>query len=370
MLREQKNLRIVILMFIGLAMYKAIDNYPKILDFIGVFISLMMSFIWAFFIAYLLNPAMLYMENKFKLNRKLSLGIIYALVVGILALSIIFISPKITKSSGELIAGIPKHATTMKTWLENDIINSKNFKDLGITKYIDSNMDNIISGIMTSLDIGVNGIVSSVISFTSGFFKFILGLIISIYILADKEKFQNSISRSLYAFFGREKTDSLISFSKEVDVIFSNFIIGKLIDSTIIGMICFVGMYFIIKAPYALLLSIIIGVTNMIPYFGPFIGAVPAVIITLFFDPIQALWVALFIFLLQQFDGLYLGPKILGDKVGVTPFWIILAIVIGGGFFGVVGMFLGVPFVAAARIVFQRWVDNKLIEKNIDLKKN
>jgi predicted PurR-regulated permease PerM len=139
-----------------------------------------------------------------------------------------------------------------------------------------------------------------------------------------------------------------------------------MIDSLIIGLICFAGMW-ALKAPYALLMSIIIGVTNMIPYFGPFIGAVPAIIITLFSSPVTAIWVAVFILILQQLDGYIIGPFILGDSVGLSPFWIILAILIGGGLFGVLGMLICVPVMAIVRNQFSRYINKRLDEKNLSL---
>ncbi len=154
----------------------------------------------------------------------------------------------------------------------------------------------------------------------------------------------------------------------EVDEIFSKYIIGKMIDSLIVGIICFMGLWFL-KAPYALLMAIIVGVTNMIPYFGPFIGAVPAVIITLFTSPITALWVTLFIIVLQQLDGYIIGPFILGDSVGLSPFWIILAILIGGGLFGILGMLICVPVMAVVRNMFSRYINRRLDEKSLSFEK-
>jgi predicted PurR-regulated permease PerM len=194
----------------------------------------------------------------------------------------------------------------------------------------------------------------------------IFGFIISIYILKDKEIFIQSSKKFLYALFNKSSVNTFLSFGKEVDSIFSRYIIGKAIDSTIIGLLCAIGMS-LLDAPYGLLISLIVGVTNMIPYFGPFIGMIPAFFITLLFDPIKALWVLLFVFILQQFDGFYLGPKILGEKVGVSPFWIILAVTLGGGTFGVLGMFLGVPIIAIAKILIERFIEKRLKTKDIHL---
>src|SRR5690606_8042174 len=143
------------------------------------------------------------------------------------------------------------------------------------------------------------------------------------------------------------------------------FFVGKIIDSFIIGLLCFIGCL-IMKVPYALLISLIVGVTNMIPYFGPFIGMIPAAVITLFESPIKALWVTIFIFALQQFDGLYLGPKILGIQVGMKPLWIITAILIGGGFFGVWGMLFAVPIAAVIRSLLRKYIKRQYEIKGLN----
>lgn len=178
--------------------------------------------------------------------------------------------------------------------------------------------------------------------------------------LKDKEKIIRGIKRLIYASIGNDKGESLLSYCKEADKVFSSYIIGKTIDSAIMGILCFIVLE-IMRVPYAILISIIFGVTNMIPYFGPFIGTIAGAIIVVFSNPMLALWVLIALFLLQQFDGWVLGPKILGDAVGLSPLWIIFAIIVGGGLYGVFGMFLGVPFVAIIKI----WVD-RIIEKRLE----
>ena len=161
-----------------------------------------------------------------------------------------------------------------------------------------------------------------------------------------------------------EKAQKIIAIAAEGHATFIQFFVGKFIDSTIIGIICFVGLS-ILRNPYALLLSVIVGVFNMIPYFGPILGAIPAVIITLFTGFMPAVFVGIFIFILQQFDGLVLGPKILGDSIGLSPFWIISGILIGGAVWGPLGMFFASPIVAVILNNLSRWVDKRLRERNI-----
>jgi predicted PurR-regulated permease PerM len=183
----------------------------------------------------------------------------------------------------------------------------------------------------------------------------------------DKTILLKSAEKILRAIFADQKVNNLKRFCKKADSIFGKFIVGKAIDSLIIGGICFIGLI-ILKIRYPLLISIIVVVTNMIPYFGPIIGAAIAFVITSFYNPIQGLWVLIFVFLLQQFDGMILGPAILGDKVGVRPLWIIFSVALGGSLFGVIGMFLGVPAIATIRVLIVYFVNRKWKKKKIKFK--
>lgn len=364
--RKIPYLNLIPILIIAFILFKLINQVNVFLTGFYFVTSLLTPFFWALGIAYLLNPLMLYFEKQFKLNRTLSILLIYLLVVGIIVLGITIIFPRMVKSIGELLKELPYYIDTTEEWVTHQMENLVLFDKYGIQATVERHLTDLIEQISSYLNLFLTTLISELITATSGFFKFIIGLIMSIYLLKDKESFIYNIKRLIYAILKPEKATALMQFGGEVDQIFSKYLIGKTIDSTIIGIICFVGLNFL-KAPYFLLLSIIVGVTNMIPYFGPFIGMIPATIITLFYDPIKALWVLLFIFILQQFDGLYLGPKILGQQVGVGPFWIITGIIIGGGFFGVMGMLLAVPFVAVAKMLLEKYIDKNLKIKNIDM---
>ena len=192
--------------------------------------------------------------------------------------------------------------------------------------------------------------------------QFIMAIFIAFYMLLDKERFSLKAKKGIYTFFPKEKADVILRSAIRTHHIFQNFIVGKAVDSLIIGILAFIGLN-LMKAPYPLILSLIIGVTNMIPYFGPFIGAIPAILITLLIDPPLAIAVGIFVLILQQFDGNYLGPKILGNSVDLNPLWIILAVLIGGAFMGPVGMFVGVPVFATIKTFASEYVNRKYIEK-------
>ena len=192
----------------------------------------------------------------------------------------------------------------------------------------------------------------------------VIALIVSIYILMDKKILLGTVKASIYAFLPQKRIPYIMDTLKECNDIFGGFVIGKAIDSLIIGVLCFIVMT-ILRLPYTLLISLIVGITNMIPYFGPFIGAVPGAIVMLMVSPLKAVIFIIMIFALQQFDGLYLGPKILGQSVGLRPLWIIVAITIGGSIAGVLGMFLGVPIMAVLRYLVMRTLKQRLEEREV-----
>ena len=194
-------------------------------------------------------------------------------------------------------------------------------------------------------------------------YNVLMGLVISIYIILDSRKLKRSVKKIIYAISPKDKEQEVWNTLKQCNHIFNGFLFGKVIDSLIIGIICLIAMS-VLRLPYALLLSLIVCITNMIPYFGPFIGAVPGVLIYLFIDFRLAIIFAVMIFILQQFDGLYLGPKILGDQTGIKPLWVIFGITVGGAYFGVMGMFLGVPAVAVLMYLVNLFLNKKLKKKN------
>lgn len=259
---------------------------------------------------------------------------------------------------------IPSYIRVTKRWLSTRPNKLQELDRLGFLSQIQSTLDDIIIKASESLTPILNKTVTQVISLTSGFANFILGSIISIYILKDKEIFAKNVRNLTFAVFPTHRAKTLVEIQKDVKTAFSKFFVGKMLDSLIIGILCFIGLL-IMRIQYALLISLIVGVTNMIPYFGPFIGMIPGAILTLFDSPFKALWVVIFIFLLQQFDGLYLGPKILGIQVGLKPFWIITAILIGGGFFGVWGMLFAVPVASVVKSLLTKYVDKQLKIKDI-----
>ena len=201
----------------------------------------------------------------------------------------------------------------------------------------------------------------SVVSFLK---DLLVGVIVSIYLLATKERFGAHSRALLYSVVSEPRYQATLHAVKKMDTIFSGFVRGKLLDSLIIGILCFI-VCSILKMPYAPLVSVIVGVTNIIPFFGPFLGAIPSAFLILLVSPLKCLYFIIFILVLQQFDGNILGPKILGNSTNLSSFWVIVAILVGGGFFGVAGMFLGVPLFACVYACVKFWSEKRLHQKGV-----
>lgn len=365
--RKIPYLNLLPVIIISMLLYKFINNVDSLMAGVDSFFSLISYFIWGFAIAYLLNPAVVGLEKRFKIKRLLSIIIVYTLVLTAITFAIIFISPRIARNIGEISSNIPYYISKTQKWLIQTSKDMQLLERFDVVSYLEQNLASIGRQVSNILNSSLTIIVLNTINVTSALIDFMFGLVVSVYMLKDKEILLRSIKKFLYAFIDKVKVDSFIEVANEMHIHFSKYILGKSLDSFIIGVLCLIGLY-MLKAPYALLISLIVGVTNMIPYFGPFVGMIPAGIITLFASPPKVIWVLLFILLLQQFDGWFLGPKILGDVVGLSAFWVIASIVIGGKVFGVMGMLLGVPAAAVIQLFLGRYINKSLKAKDIDIK--
>ena len=361
---------IVALVAIIAIIFLMIANWGVVLAVIGKFLSILMPFLLGFFFACFINPLVKRVHSLLnrmkpgkgaKIKKAFSVIISYVVVIGVITVLLIYIIPQIKESIGELGNTIQDGYQYMITH-QKELNEKIPFIGLGggieyikefAYKKIMSNGSEILPYVYH---------VSSSLLTTS--YNVLMGLVISIYIILDMKKLKRSARKVVYALSPKKKEQEVWQTMKQCSHIFNGFLIGKMIDSLIIGILCLIAMS-ILKLPYALLLSLIVCITNMIPYFGPIIGAIPGVMIYLFIDIRYAFIFALMILILQQFDGLYLGPKILGDQTGIKPLWVIFGITVGGAYFGVMGMFLGVPVVAVIMYLLQLFLDKKLKKKNI-----
>ena len=345
-------------------------NWGTVWLALGKLIGILMPFIFGFFFAYLIKPLVglirkglnLISPGKgIKVKRMISVLISYLVVIGVLAIIIIYIYPQVRDSARDMGKSVQQGYKYMVTH-EKEINDMIPFMDIsGVIEYVkDFLYDKIINHGSDWFPYLYQ--LSSSLFVT--LYNVIMGLVISIYIILDTKKLKIGLKRIVYAISPKKREAEYWETLKQCNHIFNGFLLGKVIDSLIIGIICLIAMS-ILQLPYSLLLSLIVCITNMIPYFGPIIGAVPGVFIYLFVDPRLAIVFAILILVLQQFDGLYLGPKILGDQTGIKPLWVIFGITVGGAYFGVLGMFLGVPTVAVFMYLVNLLVDKKLKKKKI-----
>lgn len=360
------------LVFICTLIIVAVINLGTTIDIIGRFLTIVAPFIFGFFFAYLIRPIVVTLEKPLKkikkgkgekIKRVISIVVSYLIVIGALTVIIVYIFPQMKNSVKDIGNSVKNGYNYVTNHLDEmnamiPIINLGN-----VIEYI---QNNLIDKLMSNSGTIVPFVYRFSSSVLTSLYNIFMGLVISIYMIIDGQKLKNSIKRIIYAVSPIEKAPAICKTISKCNHIFNGFLFGKAVDSLIIGILCFIAMS-ILQLPYSLLLSVIVGITNMIPYFGPIIGAIPGFVIYLFIDPKLSLVFAIMILILQQFDGLYLGPKILGDLTGIKPLWVIFGIVIGGAYFGAVGMFLGVPTVAVFMYLADLFIESKLKKKKIDL---
>ena len=351
---------LIISILVILILFKLIDNADIFINIIKKFISLSMSFIYGVVIAYVLTPIVKLFEKKAKLNRGLSIALTYAILIGSITLLALYAIPNLIDNIKEIGSNIPNYITSIEDMI-NKVIGQEEINNFINTTGANININTYVDKVGQIIIGALEGSVMKMVSLSSIIIQFIIGLLVAIYILMDKERLLFECKRLMYLILKKQKSDRIIEFIQTYNSMIVTYIGIKAIDSTIIGILAFV-LLTIVNSEYALLLAILVGITNMIPYFGPFIGEILRFLINVFVSPMKGVVVFLALFALQMFDGWYLDPKLIGNKVGVRPFWIIYAVVIGGGFFGPIGMLLASPTAATIKIYYKKILDkNKVI---------
>ncbi len=367
-------LYILLVIFFGTIIYMLINNWTDTKEFIYNLFGVLSPFFVAVLIAYFVSPIVVKYQGLIlkyitkgghkKLAKVLAMVFAYITFVGFIIIAFVFVIPQTGESISELASNVPAFYSHILNWL----------KELH-QKYpaIDVNIvtDRLNEMVPDIVDYGTNivgnivpMIFSVSVSIVRGLVNILLALFISVYMINGQDLFRYQAKRLVYALFEEEKGDVICDTFRECNDIFSAFLISKAVDSLIIGCICCVLMN-ILRLPYSVLISVIVGITNMIPYFGPFIGAVPGVLIYLCTSPKQTIIFVIMILVLQQFDVLVLGPRLLGQSTGLNPMWVIFAITVGGAYFGVLGMFIGVPVVAVAGFLANKFIKYKLQGRDI-----
>jgi len=350
-----------------IAFYLLLNNLGYFLGRIGIFINILSPFAGGIVIAYILDPmvkffyARLFKEKKS--TRGFAILLAYAVAILLLMLLAWLVVPQIVNSIGMLFTNFPSYIQGVQEMLL--YVQSEYGIDLQqATKMLDDS-EAMVKEIYAMATNAMPQIVASIGSVASNFVAIFTSIAASIYMLADKNHLLHQLRTLAHAFLPEKVASNTLRICHYANVNFTGFFVGKIIDSAIIGVITFVAMT-ILRLDFAVLISVFIGITNIIPVFGPFIGAIPSVFILLLIDPLQAVIFCVLILIIQQLDGNFIGPKILGSSIGISALWILFSIVVGGDLFGIVGMVVGVPVFATLYGLAQEFVHYALDKRGID----
>ena len=356
------------------------------LNYIGVvrkalatLIKILSPFIWGLVIAYLLNPLVRLLQRKVfgplcaKIFAKKAtkgsgiarvLSVVFAEIFMLAVITGLFflIIPQLYSSIETIVINSPTYIESLTTWatklltdypeIRNYVTQTIGDVNTDIVTWLQSTVLPTLGNVLSNVGTGVRYVVTAV-------YNLVIGIIVSIYILGNIESFQASAKRLLYSLMSVESAKRFLDALRFTDRTFIGFLTGKLLDSAIVGLICYIACV-LMDMPYALLVSVMIGVTNIIPFFGPLLGAIPSAIIILMVDPLKCLIFVVFVILLQQLDGNFIGPKILGSSVGINGFWVMFSIILGAGLFNFWGMLLGVPVFVVIYTFIKEGVDKRL----------
>lgn len=359
--------------------YYGIFHMKTLITGIQTFLGIMAPIIYGVILAYLLSPLINLFEQKLiypqlakreiHLQKKgqkairwicvlFSMFLFWVIIYGL----IMMVLPQLIRSIMSIIYSFPYYVKVIEKWLNSFVehgwkLNSETI-DM-INQYSSQAQEYLTTNILPQMQNILKNVSAGIFDILIFMKNFLIGAIVALYVLADKEKFVAKSKMVVYAVFPSKWANLLIHSMRFTHKTFGGFIYGKLLDSAIIGVLCYIGTL-LLHMPFALLVSVIIGVTNIIPFFGPYIGAIPCILLILVVNPLKGLYFAIFILLLQQFDGNILGPKILGETTGLSSFMVIVAILIGGGLFGIPGMIAGVPVFAVIYAMLWRLIDHSL----------
>lgn len=361
-----------------LLFYDIVFRSSIVLEYGAIFVKIIAPVLYGAAMAYLLAPTVNWIERFVAPQAKkmgqqktwlraVSILITWMLVVALLYALMMVLIPELYKSVLQLIANGENYYKQILAWAMNLLENNPDFAawaEQVIQEYYNDALLWVSEQVLPQVEVAIQAVTGGVVGVFVFLKNLLVGIIVSIYLLAAKERFAATSCKLCYAFLPERRAALVIRGAKSTDRIFSGFVRGKILDSLIIGILCFIFSS-IFKFPYAPLVSLVVGVTNVIPYFGPFLGAIPSAFLILLDSPIQCFYFCIFILALQQFDGNILGPAILGETTGLSSFWVIVAILLGGGLFGVMGMFLGVPAFACIYTAVRTYSAYRLKQKGL-----
>lgn len=351
---------------------------------LGKIMKILEPIIYGLVIAYLLGPIASFWRRKLLavlkkrmknvqraegLAKGLAIAISLLLAGFIVSGLVLLVFPRLIESIKGIIDAFPFYVEQIQGFVERAVYSSPELQAWTGEVYtrMMAHMESWISTeLIPKMNVLLSGLTTGIIGVFNSLFNLLIGVIVSVYVLMSRDKFVGQGKKILYAVLRPNAANNIITILRQSNRIFGGFISGKLIDSLIIGVICFIGLY-VMKTPYMVLVSVIVGVTNIIPFFGPYIGAIPSAFLILLVDWKQCIYFVIFIVILQQIDGNIIGPKILGNSTGLSAFWVVFAILLGGGLFGFAGMLLGVPVFAVIYYMIKTFVEWRLRIKKLPI---
>lgn len=362
---------------LSITFYLAVSRMDITASFLNKLKNLLLPFAYGFSFAYIINPMFNWYENsvfdfvskkKDRPRIKMYLSLVFTyLTVFVIALifikiilpqfsdSVVAIKENVQQNANNIIYTIKRFA--IEWGMPPEMVNAEVNEIIAYaSEFFTKSSEFISKALPYVFDITKN--------FATTIINIVIGIIVSVYVLTSKKRIISKSKKFIYAFFPKASSDRFLEITRKSNATFSGFITGKIIDSAIIGLLCFVCML-IFRFPYPVMISVIVGVTNVIPYFGPLIGAIPCVLIILLIDPLKGVGFGIFILVLQQIDGNIIGPKILGQSTGLSPMWVMFAVIVGGGLFGFMGMFVGVPVFAVVYSLVNELINNRLKKRGL-----
>ena len=375
-----KHMDLIPILIVAFLLFKLVfSTNISISTAIDLLYSCVSYFIYGLVVAYFLNPLVTFIEKKViketdtykskNTKRSVIIASVYFVVIGLIAVFFVAIIPAIISAATDFVDNFPQYLANFQNWANNVFA----FLSPEITQKISLTLvqiaDNFTNWATNNLNVSqVGGVVTNAVSISAKFIiNLVFSVVVSVYFLHGKEHLIKQIKRLTYALFSEEKSENIINCSRKINKIFYDFILSKLVQAFvffIFGLVILMplGIHF---AP---LISLVLAISNMIPYIGPWIGSVPCVVLLLLYSPIQAVMLLAFILAMQIIDNVFIGPKITSDRVGISPLLVIAGVSIGGTIGGVVGMFIGVPIVAVIKLVlYDGFVEKRLKEKNIEI---
>ena len=362
---KKKLIYVTIAACVVILFYFCVQRYTGLGNFVSTAMKVFQPIFIGLGMAFLMNPIMDFFEKHLKepigkickkpdkidkANRIISALLALVVLVGAVVLFFATAVPSLIDTIVYLVNHVDEQIAGVLDWV-NQITGGRYEESLQNvkTKNIDTMVSQAVDFIKPYLNIDqdkvVTTVTNSLISIVKLVVNILIGMFVSVYVLVSKETFKGQTKKLICGILPVKCSNIVLQVTRKTVSIFYGFIIGKIIDSIIIGILCYIGCL-IMSMPYPVLVSVIVGVTNVIPVFGPYIGAIPTVIVIFFTEPMKGIYFLIFVLILQQFDGNWLGPKILGDSTGISSFWVLFAVVVGGGLFGLPGMIIGVPMVA------------------------